>query len=81
MEDAQERADLWPASHSKAHDAHPYLRTFPRGAFCIVVVPDVAKGGARDLCCMNRGCREGVGFTTSTIVQSGGAPDSSAPPP
>ena len=41
-------------------DAHPYLRTFPRCAFHIDVVPEVAKGGARDLCCRNRGADRGT---------------------
>jgi hypothetical protein len=39
-------------------DALPYLRIFPRGKFRIVVVPALVKGGARDLYCINHGCRE-----------------------
>ena len=42
------------ATYVNDHDAHTYLRAFPRCAFRIDVVPEVVKGGERDLCCRNR---------------------------
>jgi hypothetical protein len=53
-------------------DALPYLRIFPRGKFRIVVVPGLVKGGARDVYCINHGCRECWATEARAIVQSGG---------
>ena len=68
MEGEQWLLDLGPAAHIKDHNAHSYLRTFPRSAFHMVVVPEVAKTGARDLCCINRRCSESAGSVTRAIV-------------
>ena len=51
---------LRAATYVNDHDAHPYLRAFHACAFHIDVVPEVAKGGARDLCCRNRGADRGT---------------------
>ena len=70
---------LGAATNIVDHDAHPYLRTFPRCEFHIDVVPDVAKGGARDLCCRNRGADSGTRRDKVDRSNTAARPTPSAP--